>query len=354
MEELKISQQRKFDELSEHQAQIIQEIIQKLAAYFKSDDTIKKFCEWSTSEAPEAEATWQETKSEVLKCISERTQQFVQSWEDDKHEFARAQVLITNYCSEKYDVMEEEIRQVEEEAFLNDVELEVLQHENERMIMLRAKLPGNIGENTPVWLRQGLSSVVVGSPFSVFRSKLKKKLQYRTKLEKYLDDRCDYMSKRSHKCLETIAIPDRLLPFINKQLADAVQFLKKIKEKISKVMEEDEKLYQRLLEDDRSRTQIQKIYEPVERKLKYLTGELTVYNLIENRESDFTSDELKWDGNFESIIGYGRFSTVYKGALSRSGESEIEVALKVFRDPLTANNVWHFADEEHALRFVLI
>ena len=355
MEELKISQERKFDELSNHQSQILEEIIQRLAAYFKSNDTIEKFCKWSASEAPEAKETWQETKSEVLKCISERTQQFVQSWEDDKHEFAKAQVSLTNYCSEKYDVMEEEIRQVEEEAFLNDAEpVEILQHGNKRMAMLRAKLPGNIGKNAPVWLRQGLSSVVVGSPLSSFRSKVKKKVQYRTKLEKYLDDPCDYMSKRSHKCLKAITTPERLLPFISKQLADSVQFLNKIKEKIYKVMEGDEKLYQQLLDEDITRTQIQELYEPVEKNLKSLTCELAVYSLIEIRESDFTSDELKCDGHFQSIIGSGRFSNVYKGGLSRSGEPEIEVAIKMFTDPLTANNVRHFAEEENALRFVLI
>ena len=105
MEELKSSQERRFSELSQHQSQKIQEIIAKLAAHFKSEETIKKFCDWSEDKVPAASATWQETKSEVLKYISERTQQFVQQWEDDEHEFARAQVSLIQYCIEKYHVM---------------------------------------------------------------------------------------------------------------------------------------------------------------------------------------------------------------------------------------------------------
>ena len=355
MEELQISQQRKFDELSEHQSKILEAIIQKLTAYFKSDNTAEKFCKWYPSEAPKAKTTWHETKNEVLKSISERTQQFVQNWEDEEHEFARAQVSLIKYCFDKYDVMEEEIRQAEEEVFFDDAETP--KHDEVTTTKMkyksRAKSRRNTADTAPVWLRQGLASVVVGSPLrGSFGSKLKKKLHYKTKLERYADDPCDYMSKRSRKCLKMIATQERLLPFINKQLEDAVQFLKQIKEKIPKLLEGDEQLYQQLLDDDRSKTQVQELYEPLDKQLEYLTRELTVYNLREIRKSDFANDELKWDGNYKSMIGSGSFSTVYKGVLTRKGEPEIEVALKLYKDLLTTNNVWHFVDEERALRFV--
>ena len=353
MNELQISQQRKFDELSEFQSRILQEIIVKLTVYFKSEDTSTHFCKWSRSEAPQAKATWQETKSEVLNCISQRTQQFVQDWEDEEHEFAKAQVSLTKYCCEKYLVMEEEIRQVEEEVFFDDVEQEVPKHEEVTPTKSRSKSQRKLTETTPVWVRQGLASVVVESPLGWFGAKIKKKLHYKSKLERYVDDPCDYLSRRSRKCLKVIATQDRMLPFINKQLEDAVQFLKQIKDSIPKLLESDEKAYEKLLEDDRSKTQVQAIFQPLERQVESLTRELTVYNLTEMRKSDFTDNELKWDGKFESIIGHGSFSTVYMGALTRDGEPEVKVALKVYKDPLTTRNVWHFVDEERALRFVL-
>ena len=92
MQELQESQQRKFDELSKFQSEILEDIIRKLTDYFKSDEAVKKFCEWSSSEAPEVQATWKETKSEVLKCISKRAQQFTQSWEEETHAFAKARI----------------------------------------------------------------------------------------------------------------------------------------------------------------------------------------------------------------------------------------------------------------------
>jgi len=126
-----------------------------------------------------------------------------------------------------------------------------------------------------------------------------------------------------------------------------VQFLKQIKEKIPQLREGDEQLYQQLLENKRSKTEIQEVYEPLKEQIRLLQRSLTVYNVSEVRKSAFTDEELKSD---ESIIGEGSFSTVYKGVLSREGQPEIKVALKRYRDPLTTNNVWHFVDEERALR----
>ena len=85
---------------------------------------------------------------------------------------------------------------------------------------------------------------------------------------------------------------------------------------------------------------------------EFLRRELTVFSLTEMRKSDFTRDELKWDENRQSIIGRGNFSTVYRGILTQSGKPEVKVAIKEYIHPLSTSNVWHFVDEEKALRFV--
>ena len=342
MQELKSSQERRFDELSQHQSQIFQEIIGKLVAHFKSEETIKRFCEWSIGETPAASETWRETKSKALEYVSERTQQFVQQWEYDKGEFKKAQDSLIQYCTEKYDVMAEEICKVEDQAFLDETEADVSQDEDVTQSNSRKS-------SVPLWLRQGLASVVVASPlaFSTIAAKVMKITPHKTKLESYNDDPRRYMSKRSRKCLKVISTQDHLLPFINTQLQDAVQFLKQVKEKIPQLREGDEQLYQQLLENKRSKTEIQEIYEPLKEQVRLLQSSLTVYNVSEVRKSAFTDEELKCD---ESIIGEGSFSTVYEGVLSRDGQPEIKVALKRYRDPLTTSNVWHFVDEERALR----
>ena len=342
MQELKSSQERRFDELSQHQAQIFQEIIEKLAAHFKSEKTVKTFCEWSIDETPAALGTWRETKGEALECVSKRTHQFVQQWEDDKHEFKKAQDSLIQYCTEKYDVMKEEIFKVEEQGFLDETDADVSQDEDVTQTRHRKS-------TAPTWLREGLASVVVGSPlsFSTLGAKLKELTRHKTKLESYSDNPCSYMSKRSRKCLKVLSDRDHLLLFINTQLEDAVQFLKQIKEKIPQLREGDEQFYQQLLETKRSKTEIQNIYEPLEEQIRLLQRSLTVYNVNEVRKSAFTDEELKCH---ESIVGEGSFSTVYKGLLSREGQPEIKVALKRYRDPLTTNNVWHFVDEDRALR----
>ena len=344
MEELRISQERRFDDLSQHQAQTFQEIIVKLVAHFKSEETIKKFCDWSIDEVPAVSKTWEKTKREVLNYVSERTHQFVQQWEDDEHEFAKAQVSLIQYCTEKYDVMEEEIH-VEEQAFLDESEADVSLDEE---VTRRKSRKGT----APTWFRQGLASVVVSSPrvFSTLGPKLLKMAQHITKLESYNDDPCSYMSKRSRKFLKVIATKERLIPFISTQLGDAVRFLTQINLKIFQLREGDRKLYQQLLEDNRSKTVIKEVYEPLKIQINMLQRSLTVYRVNEVRKSDFTDEELKCDEKWESIIGNGSFSAVYKGVLHRKGQPEIEVALKRYRDPLTASNVGHFVVEERALR----
>lgn len=348
MEGLKSSQERRFDELSQHQQQVFQEIVRKLAAHFKSEETIKRFCEWSTDEAPAALATWRETKSEALKCISERIHQFVQQWEDDKHEFKKAQDSLIQYCAEKYDVMAEEIYMVEDQAFLDETEAGVLN--NEELTQSKSRK-----STTPAWLRQGLASVVVGSSGALSKlgklaPKGKKKPHFTlSKLERYENSPCGYMSQRSRKCIDGLATQDRLLPFITEQLEDAVQFLRQIREKIPQLRKGDELLYQQLLENKRSKTENQEIFKPLMGQIRMLQNSLTLFNVSEVRKTDFMDEELKCDEKWQSIIGEGSFSTVYKGVLSRGGQ-EIKVALKRYREPLTTNNAWHFADEERALR----
>ena len=98
---------------------------------------------------------------------------------------------------------------------------------------------------------------------------------------------------------------------------------------------------------------VRETYEPLAMEVEFLMRELTVFSLREIRKSDFSRDELKWDDRGQSIIGRGSFSTVYRGVLTQSGKPDVNVAIKQYIHPLSTSNVWHFVDEEKALRFVL-
>lgn len=354
MVELESSQDRIFDELSEYQLQVIKEILEKLANYFKSAETSERFSKWSPSQVPQAGETWAKTKSEVLKCISERAQKFVQEWEDQENHFAKGEVSLLKYCTEKYDIMEDEIRKVEEVVLCDETEQERPTHEpSTPPRSLKKSSKTSIDVTTSVWFRQGLASVVIGAPFiGNLTQKFKQNVQYRKKLQSYINDPLPYMGKRSKKCLKIIASEDRLLPFITGQLGDAVQFLTEIKTKIPRLREGDKKLYHQLLTESRCKLETQEIYQPVSLQLENLKRDITVFNIKEIRKSDFSRGELKWSEDEKSFIGRGTFSTVYCGVLSRKGKPEIKVALKVYSNPLESHNVWHFIDEERALRYV--
>ena len=53
MEELQNSQKRIFDELSEHQSKIFEDILEKLVLHFKSEGTISSFCDWTGRRNPQ-------------------------------------------------------------------------------------------------------------------------------------------------------------------------------------------------------------------------------------------------------------------------------------------------------------
>ena len=356
MEELKRSQNETIKELGKYQTQLIWEITGRLAFYFKATGTSTRFCEWSPAEVPDSEATWAETDDEILRSISKRIHQFVQEWEDEEHEFAKAQdTIIKNLC-EKYNIMEEEIRRIEDEVLFENGTAEVFQQGKRTASPLSIPQEGfqngPFASKTPVWLRQGLASVVIRSPFSKLVSKLKERLDFSRKLSKYQTDPCAHMSERCTASLEILSDQDRLLPFITEQLEDSVQILSQIKEKIPKLIEGDEKLYQQLLSDTRSKADIQKFYEPIGEKLESLRGEVIVYALKETRRSDFSNGDLKWTEDDRSIVGRGSLSTVYSGVLSRKEEKEVKVALRVHTDLLSKENVGQFRNEDMTMRFV--
>ena len=352
MLELETSQDRLFKELSEHQFHVIKGIIDNLVMYFKSEGTSQKFCTWSSFQVPEPQQTWEDTKSEVLKCISERARQFVQEWEDEQHHFSEAQNVLLKHCAEKYDIMEEEIRKVEEDVLSEEQAQESPICEPSKQSGSRKQLPKKPMDATaPVWFRQGLASVVLSTPFvDALGVKLKRNFQNKKKLERYKHDQLSYMKKKSLKCLRLITNEESLLPFITRQLEDAVQFLAEIKARIPRLREGDKKLYEELLTNSRSKFELQGIYEPVSSRLDALKRNTTVFNVNEMRKSDFSREELQWNQDDKSVVGKGSFSTVYSGVLSRGGQPEVKVALKVYNKPLTNYNVLNFIDEERALR----
>ena len=356
MEELQRLQNETIEELGEKQKQLIWEITGKLAFHFKATGTSTRFCTWSPTEVPVPEATWEETEDKILRSISKRSHQFVQEWEDDEHEFAKAQDKIIKDLCEKYNIMEEEIRKVEDEVLFVNGTAEVFQQK--KTYFWSPKHPRERFQNvpivkkTPVWLRQGLPSVVIRSLLSKLVSKLRERLDSPRKLKKYQTDQCAYMSERCKASLKVLSDQIHLLPFITEQLEDSVRVLNQIKEKIPKLIEGDKQLYQQLLSDTRSKADIQNFYEPISKKLESLKEKVFVYAMTEIRRSDFSEGDLKWTEDSRSIVGNGTFSTVYAGELSRKEEKEIKVALKVYTDLLSEENVFQFWNEDMTMRFV--
>ncbi|XP_022796283.1 serine/threonine-protein kinase 33-like [Stylophora pistillata] len=280
--------------------QVIKGIITDLVAHFKSDDIANKFCSWHEYEIPVIKPTWEEAKSEVLRCISERAREFIQEWEDEKHHFAKSYVSLIRLCIEKYDIMEEDLRNVEEGALSEN---SVQNRPNGAYSTLPTIQPKTLlkkppSGKAPVWHRQGLASVVLRTTLMAsLTKKLKRNFQYKKKLEDFKTNPNSYMEKKSKKCLRIIANEDSLLPFINEQLEDAVQFLVQIKAEIPRIRDE----------------------------------------------------ELLWNQDDKYIVGKGTFSSVYSGILLQEGQPETKVALKVNNSSLRSSNVWHSTKEEKVL-----
>lgn len=141
-------------------------------------------------------------------------------------------------------------------------------------------------------------------------------------------------------------------PHIKEMVARYVKRFSKDINKIAKMIPDlismDKRLMETLqLEVMETKETIFHIPENLSRCTK-LQGEVDLFYVYEMMQLDYQSEDLIW--NDRKKLGTGSFADVYPGSLKTREGKKIEVAVKIFRDPLQTNNASEMLLEDETLR----
>ena len=321
------------EDLRKHLKAKIDEAVQKLSIFLKSDEVKTRFISWNLDQVPEIEVSWQVTENNINKALQTRLKEIIEHWEEDERVFADARDSLLHYFQQQYDFVEGQIRNLQDSVTTDDpisVSEADPSAENFSMAVKFA-----IGFTSPIWVPLTLIALVIGSPIVGIIS-IKNKIEDSRRLRRYEKDRCSLMAVRSVDYVNNVTNESILKVFVKSQLSEAKLCLKHIEARIPELIHADKMLYNQLRHETRSHKEIQESYQPVLNRALEIRGQLALFGLREIRTADISSLELEWKADVSLLLGQGEFATVIEGKMKRHGEEQ-SVALKIWNESLDIN-----------------
>ena len=334
------------EDLRKHLKAKIDEAVQKLSIFLKSDEVKTRFISWNLDEVPEIEVSWQVTENNINKALQTRLKEIIEHWEEDERLFADARDSLLHNFQEQYDFVEGQIRNLQDSVTTDDP-ISVSEADPSENFSMAVKFA--IGFTSPVWVPLTLIALVIGSPIVGIIS-IKNKIEDSRRLRRYEKDRCSLMAERSVDYLNNATNESILKVFVKSQLSEAKLCLKHIEARIPELIHADKMLYNQLRHETRSHKEIQESYQPVLNRALEIRGQLALFGLREIRTADISSLELEWKADRSLLLGQGEFATVMEGKMKRHGEEQ-SVALKIWNESLDINNASHVLAEASLLRY---
>ena len=316
-----------------------------LSVYLSSEEVKTRFTSWTLDEVPKAERSWEVTENQIRKVLSRRLREIIEQWEEDNQVFANARDSLVQHFQQRYNFVEEQLRNLQGAVTADNVDVPQ-NNPNDFGFTLGEKVV--IGVTSPVWFPLGLVALVIGVPV-VGVMAIKEKLEDRKHLKKYEADKCAFMAKESAEYLDAANNDYQLRSFVEDQLEDARLCLKQIEARIPELIQADKVLCDELIDERRSKKEIEDLYQPIMDEGSCVRGQLAVFGILEVRTNDITSEELVWKENTSSRLGCGMFGAVYQGTMRRHGVVQ-PVALKVCNDVLDDKNASDIMAEVELLR----
>ena len=321
------------------------EALLKLSKYLSSAEVKTRFTSWTLDEVPKAESSWGVTENQIMKVLSRRLREIIEQWEEDNQVFTNARGSLVQHFQQRYNFVEEQLRNLQGAVTADNVD--VPQNDpfdfgfttGEKVV---------IGVTSPIWFPLGLVALIIGVPV-VGVMAIKEKLEDRKQLKKYEADKCAFMAKESEEYLDAVNNDFQLRSFVKDQLEDARLCLKQIEARIPELIQADKVLCERLVDETRSKKEIEDLYQPIMDEGSCLRGQLAVFGILDVRANDITSEELIWKEDMPSRLGCGMFGAVYQGTMRRHGFVQ-PVALKVCNDFLDEKNASDIMAEVELLR----
>ena len=253
-------QSKVVEDLRKHLKAKIEEAVQKLSIFLKSDEVRTRFTSWKLDEVPEIEVSWQITENNINKALQTRLREIIEHWEEDERVFTDARDSLLHYFQEQYDFVEGQIRNLQESVTTDDPISVSEADPSAESFSMAAKFA--IGFTSPIWVPLSLIALVIGSPIVGIIS-IKNIVEDSRRLRRYEKDRCSLMAERSVDYVNNVTNESILKVFVKSQLSEAKLCLKHIEARIPELIHADKMLYNQLRHETRSYKEIQESYQPL-------------------------------------------------------------------------------------------
>lgn len=343
---LETEQSQVIEDLRSHLKDRTDNALKELSVYLKSDSVKSRFTSWTLDEVPKAESSWEVIKNNVTQALRGRLHDILEHWEEDMHVFANARESLLQRFQHKYNVFEEELRNLQSAVTSDEVVPEGDAPEEESLFTLREKVV--IGVTSPLWVPLGVVAVVIGAPVVGILA-IKKKFEEKSKIRKYEKNKCAFMAEASADFLNDVLLDeDALRNFVKGQLKDAKLCLRQIEARIPELIQADLMLCKQLSDETRSKEEIVDLYKPMLDEALNIRGHLSMFVVRDVRTFGVNSLSLDWKE--DKPLGCGSFSSVYQGKMKTETGEEINVAVKVYHEALNVQTAGLVSKEVDILR----
>ena len=323
----------------------INEVVTQLSEYLSSDDTKSRFISWKREELPPAEKTWKETEDKIKSLLSNRLQEIIEKWEEDKMVFKNAYESFLQHIQQRFTSVVDEL--VELQCSVTRNEPEGANPGFARMIPL---VSATAAAAAAFGAGAGAGVVAVAVVAALIIKTAGTAVSDRYNLTEYEKDRKAFMAKKSASYLADAAQTNEVKKLVEEMLRGLKDNLVKIEAHLPHLIKADEKLYQHLQAEECSQDALCRVYQLIKDKAPKLIGQLVVFGIKNVFDDQIKSEELIWKEEKSSRLGSDAFGAVYEGQMGSHEKVKVAVTLKVFKEEFLASNAIEVRDEVEYLR----
>jgi hypothetical protein len=179
--------------------------------------------------------------------------------------------------------------------------------------------------------------------------KWQKRAHAQRNLEKYIDDPVSFVHSRSMKVIDKVSDYDVVYEYVYGQLTSAREHLEQLRCAIPKLIETNRKSLASIIDDKRSKAELESLYLQLERIIPHFKDELAAFYNTNLRTFDYSisdvemvSGECKF-GKPERNIGL--WTEITHGRLKERDNSTAVVSVKTYRGYVSHQHL--LCEEKH-------
>jgi len=349
---LKKNQEKTMKQLREDFDEEVKEAAQKLHAHLTSEQVIASFVSWTKEKAPEEKSSLHETEEGINRALFSRLKEVIQKWEEETNVFRSARASLIESFEKHYLDVTDQLRNVEraiteDNATLASPDNKIFSSSPSTAVFTRVT-------GALTFLGVGVASFAL-SPAFLLALPLASPVLFFKELSafcgwlKYRSDKSSFLKGPSMKFLEDVASVEKLTGFVKLEFKEVEDYLKDIEVRLPNLINDDERLCKQLVDDRRSKEEIEKLYNPIVKDSFDQRHELAVFGMAKIFSDAICPDDLTCKKDESSKLGSGLSAIVYEGKRRRQGEDQT-VAVKVFSESLCEKDPMAIAEEMYRLR----